>query len=186
MKTLVVKYKSVIKFVLTFLVVYISFSMMYKLYLGASEGSEFYPDYITHLVAKQSESLLTPLGYDVQVLPHPDEPSLKMNINGKYLARIIEGCNSISVIILFIAFIIAFSGKLKTTFFYILSGSVLIYTVNLIRIVILTMGLYHYPEYKEILHTVVFSFYYLWNGFFTMDLLGESFFKSKKERCLNQ
>lgn len=129
---------------------------MYKLYLDASEGSEFYPDYMTHLVAKQNESLLNTFGYDAQVLPHPDEPSLKITVNGTYLARVIEGCNSISVIILFIAFIIAFSGKLKTTFFYILSGSVLIYTVNLIRIVILTMGLYHYPEYEEILHTVVF------------------------------
>lgn len=156
MKILFIKYKSVIKFILTFLLVYISFSVVYKLYLDASDGSEFYPDYMTHLVAKQSESLLNTFGYDAQLLRHPEEPSMKITVNGKYLARIIEGCNSISVIILFIAFIIAFSGKLKTTFFYILSGSVLIYTVNLSRIVILTMGLYHYPERKEILHTVVF------------------------------
>ncbi|GAA3647853.1 exosortase family protein XrtF [Flavivirga jejuensis] len=156
MKTLFLKYKSVIKFILTFLVVYISFSVIYKLYLDASDGSRFYPDYLTHLVANQSNSLLNTLGYNAQVLPHPNEPSMKVVVSGKYIARVIEGCNSISVVILFMSFVIAFSGRLKTTFFYILSGSVLIYTVNLIRIVILTIALYHYPEQKEILHTVVF------------------------------
>ena len=121
-----------------------------------SNGSKFYPDYMTHLVAKQSETVLNTFGYNTKVLAHQNEPSMKLLINGKYLARIIEGCNSISVIILFVSFIIAFSGKLKTTFFYILSGSVLVYTVNLLRIVILSIGLYHYPDHSEFLHSVVF------------------------------
>lgn len=156
MKALFIKYKSVIKFIITFLLVYIILSFAYKLYLQYSDGSKFYPDYFTNLVAKQSESLLSSMGYNVEVLPHPDEPSMKVIVNNQYLARVIEGCNAISVIILFISFIVAFSGKLKTTFFYILSGSVLIYTVNLLRIVLLTIGLYHYPSYEAILHTVIF------------------------------
>lgn len=135
---------------------YISLSVFYKFYLQFSDGSKFFPDYFTCLVAKQSEILLDSFGYDVQMLPHSDEPSIKVILNGNYLARIIEGCNSISVLVLFVSFIIAFSGKLKTTFFYILVGSVLIYTVNLFRIVLLTLGLYHYPEYEELLHNVVF------------------------------
>lgn len=130
--------------------------MVYKLYLQYSDGSKFYPDYMTNLVSLQSETLLNSFGYQTQVVPHPDEPSMKLILNGEYLARIIEGCNSISVVILFLSFIVAFSGKLKTTFFYILSGSVLIYTVNLLRIVILTLGLYHYPEYSDVLHAVIF------------------------------
>jgi exosortase family protein XrtF len=111
---------------------------------------------MTHLVAKQSESLLNAFGYNAQVLPHPTEPSMKLIINDFYLARVIEGCNSISVIILFLSFIVAFASKFKTAFFYILSGSVLIYSVNLIRIVLLTIGLYHYPHQKAIFHTVIF------------------------------
>lgn len=111
---------------------------------------------MTHLVAKQSESLLNTFGYNAKVLPHPDEPSMKVIVNGNYLARVIEGCNGISIIILFLSFIVAFSGRFKTTFFYILSGSVLIFVVNLLRIVLLTIGLYHYPEYEDILHTVIF------------------------------
>tara|TARA_R110002049_G_scaffold5422_1_gene37557 strand:- start:2416 stop:2832 length:417 start_codon:yes stop_codon:yes gene_type:complete len=111
---------------------------------------------MTNIVAKQSQDILNVLGYKTDVLPHPNEPSMKLIINGNYLARIIEGCNSVSVIILFLSFIVAFSGKFKITFFYILTGSVLIYIVNLLRIIILSLGLYHYPERSEVLHTVVF------------------------------
>ena len=51
---------------------------------------------------------------------------------------------------------IAFAGRFKRTFLYTLSGVVLIYAVNLARIVILSVGLYHYPWRRDILHTVMF------------------------------
>nr|WP_246284871.1 exosortase family protein XrtF [Winogradskyella wichelsiae] len=150
------KYKSVIRFIITFLVVYGVLSMGYNLYLNMSDGSKYYPDYLTNLVAEQTNSLLTAIGYDSQVIPHPDQPSLKVIVNGKYVARVIEGCNSASVIILFLSFITAFAGKFKTTLFYCFAGSIIIYAFNLIRMVILTIGLYHYPWRQEILHSVIF------------------------------
>ena len=81
---------------------------------------------------------------------------MKVIINEKYIARIIEGCNGASIIILFLSFIIAFSGELKTTLLYGLVGSVILYVFNLIRIVILSLGLYHYPLQRGILHSVIF------------------------------
>jgi exosortase family protein XrtF len=156
LKALLLKYKSVLKFILTFLMVYVVLTIGYKLYLDFSNGSRFYPDYFTNLVAKQSESLINTLGYEAKVVAHPDEPSMKLLVNSKFVARVVEGCNSISVIILFVSFIIAFAGKFKATFVYILTGSTLIYIVNLIRIAILSIGLYNYPWRKDILHTVIF------------------------------
>ncbi len=156
MKDLFIKYKSVVKFILTFLLVYAALSFSYKLYLDASVGSHYYPDYLTNLVARQSESLVNSIGYNATIAQHPDEPSMKLIINDKFVARVVEGCNSISIIILFISFVIAFAGRFKITFFYILAGSVLIYVVNLLRIVILSVGLYHYPWRREELHTVIF------------------------------
>ena len=156
MKELIKKYKSVIRFIITFLSVYILLSIVYKLYLDYSDGSKYYPDYITSTVAKQTQDLLETVGYDTNIEPHETEPSMKLIIRKKFVARVVEGCNSISVIILFISFIIAFSGKFKTTIFYLLAGSTLIYIVNLTRIVILSIGLYHYPWRREILHTVIF------------------------------
>lgn len=156
MKELILKYRSVIKFILTFLIVYAALSFSYKLYLDFSDGSAYYPDYLTNLVARQSELLLETFGYDAQIAKHPQEPSIKLIINDKFVARVVEGCNSVSVIILFISFMIAFASRFKNTFLYILAGSVLIYSVNLLRIVILSIGLYHYPWRREELHTVIF------------------------------
>ena len=140
MKALLLKYKPVIRFIVTFLAVYGILTIGYNVYLNMSDGTEYYPDYLTHLVAEQTNALLNSVGYESQVLPHPSEPSMKIIINGKFVARIIEGCNSIRIIILFLSFIIAFSGKLKTTIFYGLAGSIIIYAFNLIRIVILSIG----------------------------------------------
>ncbi|MFK7781891.1 exosortase family protein XrtF [Psychroserpens sp.] len=156
MKALFLKYKSVVKFILTFLTVYFVLTVAYKFYLDFSDGSKYYPDYFTNLVAKQCDVVLHAVGYDARIVPHANESSMKLFINDKFVARVVEGCNSISVIILFISFMIAFAGKFRATLLYIISGSVLIYSVNLLRIVILSIGLYNYPWRREILHTVIF------------------------------
>ena len=138
------------------MVTYSVLTIGYNFYLNLSDGTKFYPDYFTNLTARQTNTLLNGVGYEAKVLPHPHEPSMKIIINGKFVARIIEGCNAISIIILFLSFIIAFAGKFKTTLLYGFAGSVLIYAFNLIRIVILSVGLYNYPWRREILHTIIF------------------------------
>lgn len=155
-KALLIKYKSVVKFILTFLSVYFVLTLAYKFYLDFSDGSKYYPDYMTNLVATQSKLLLNSVDYRVELIPHPDEASIKLIINEKFVARVVEGCNSISVIILYVSFIIAFAGKFKYTFIYALAGSILIYAVNLFRIAVLSIGLYNYPWRRDILHTVIF------------------------------
>ena len=156
MKKLIIKYKSVIKFIITFLLIYAVLSVAYKLYLDYSTGTIYYPDYFTNLVAKQSNALFEILGYNAEVVKHPYEPSMKVILENKFVSRVVEGCNSISVIILFVSFVIAFADKFKSTLIYMLAGSVLIYSVNLFRIVILSIGLYHYPWRRDILHTIIF------------------------------
>ena len=156
MKALLIKYRTVVRFILTFILAYVVLSITYKLYLDFSDSSKYYPDYITNLVANQTEYLLNDFGYQAKTIAHSDEASMKLIINNKYVARVIEGCNSVSVIILFVSFMIAFAGRFKRTFLYTLSGVVLIYAVNLSRIVILSIGLYHYPWRRDILHTVIF------------------------------
>jgi exosortase family protein XrtF len=156
LKALFSKYKLVIRFIVTFSAIYGLLTIGYNLYLNVSDGSKFYPDYMTNLVAKQTNALINGIGYEAKVMPHPIEPSMKIIINGKFVARVIEGCNAISIIILFIAFIVAFAGRFKTTFLYCFAGSIIIYVFNLVRIVILSVGLYHYPWRQEILHKVIF------------------------------
>jgi exosortase family protein XrtF len=93
---------------------------------------------------------------DIKIVKSISSPSLEVWYNKKYTLRIIEGCNAVSVIILFISFIVAFSGKFKTTFYFILSGVLLIYILNVIRIALLAVLLFKFPENEHILHGVFF------------------------------
>ena len=156
MKALFYKYKSVIRFVVLFLGTYLLLTILYALYLQLSKGGAYPPDYITHLVAKQSSTLINGFGYDANVIPHETQPTMKLFVEGQYLAQIIEGCNAISIIILFVAFVVAFAQRFRKTLFFILAGTVIIYSVNILRIAILVIALYRYPNYEQTLHGVVF------------------------------
>lgn len=156
LRTLLIKYKPVLRFIGLFLGTYFLLSILYGIYLKVSEGGSYPPDAITNLVAKQSSNVINSMGYEAMVIPDRLEPTMRLYVEGKFLARIIEGCNSVSIIILFIAFIIAFAEKFKKTLLFIFAGAVLIYAVNILRIVILAITLFEFPEQKELLHGVVF------------------------------
>jgi len=96
------------------------------------------------------------LGYDAEIEQHSDELSIRYLLNGVYVSRIVEGCNAFSIIILFLSFIIAFSGPLKSTILFGLFGSVLIYSVNILRIIAISILFDRFPEHKNILHDLVF------------------------------
>lgn len=96
------------------------------------------------------------LGYDAEIEQHTKELSIKFILNGVYVSRIVEGCTSVSVIILFLSFIIAFSGSLKNTLLFGLFGSILIYIVNILRIIALSVLYHKFPEYQRILHDLLF------------------------------
>lgn len=150
------KYKSVLRFILTFLGTYILLTVVYNQYLKFGASDVYYPEYITHQVAKQTESLIGLFGYKASVEPHPTIPSMKLSVEGKYLARIVEGCNAISVMILFSSFILAFFNGWIKTFIFILVGVLLIYLMNVFRIAVIAIAIYEKPEYKELLHGVFF------------------------------
>lgn len=156
MKELFNKYKTVIRFVVLFMGTYLLMSVVYGLYLKASENGSYFPDFVTNLVAKQSSAVLDVFGYNSILLPDTLGQGMLLTIDNNYTVSIVEGCNSISVIILFVAFVIAFAEDFKKTLLFLFAGVVLIYIVNLFRIAILTVALYKYPQYENVLHSVVF------------------------------
>ena len=130
--------------------------MIYQSYLDRSQIKNFEVDDFTQAVAEQSATVLSWFDANAYTMPHLTEPTVKLFYKGKYISRIIEGCNAVSVIILFISFVIAFTGKLKNTVVFILTGSLLIHLLNIARIALLCIALYHFPQYEHILHGVVF------------------------------
>ncbi|MGK0386374.1 MAG: exosortase family protein XrtF [Patiriisocius sp.] len=149
------KYKSVIRFVVLFLSTYIVLSMSYMLFLSSTDTTNK-PDLITNLVATQTSFLLDQVGYNAEVVASTSSPQMKLIVSDHYIANIVEGCNGISIIILFVAFVIAFAEKFKKTSLFLLAGIALIYVINIIRIAILAIAISKYPSYQSILHGVVF------------------------------
>lgn len=150
------KYRLVLRFIFVFLGSYFLFSSLYNGFLILYDTENPEPDPLTQLVARQSGDLMESLGYEVEVVMHYTGLSMKLVVDDVFLAGIVEGCNSASIIILFASFILAFFGKPVTTLLYLFAGSVIIYSINILRIVILSVGIYEYPQYSGFLHSVFF------------------------------
>ncbi len=159
MKKYLVQYKPFLLFLGKFLLSYLLFTIVYESYLDKFDSDKFEIDGITRLVAKQTKDILLYFDYDAGIIPDSMETSIKFFYKNIFIARIIEGCNGISIIILFVSFVIAFSGKLKTTVLYVIGGSLLLHVLNMLRIAILCVLLYYFPEREPILHRVFFPLF---------------------------
>ena len=148
MKNTINQHKPFFLFLLKFVLFYLIFTLIYKFYLNQFNVENKEVDGITEFVAHQTKNTLVFFFFFCEIRKHEFESSYKVIYYNKYLARIIEGCNAISVIILFASFVFAFSAKFKDTFLFILFGSALILVLNILRIALLTIGLYNYPEFE--------------------------------------
>lgn len=152
------KNKKIWLFLFRFLGTYSVLFLIYFVFLTITQktNESFKCDPLTTNVAEQSTSILNKLDQNIQIEQDLYELSVNLLIDGEYVVGIIEGCNSMSIIILFIAFVIAFKGTLKNTLWFSLVGALSIYYVNILRIVILTYGMHHYPTYTWLFHDLVF------------------------------
>ena len=143
-----------IKFFLTYFI----FFAIYSFYLNENQQKQdgFKVDPITKMVANQTVAVINYSDYFANTSQHQEELSMKIYVEKTYVSRVIEGCNSVSIVILFIAFIVAFSGGLKATILYSLVGSLLIYGMNILRIAFLSIMLFRFPEQQVLLHNIVF------------------------------
>jgi len=146
-------------FLLKFGISYLLLSALYWFYLQQFDAETFEPDGITYVVAKQAKDLAVMLGEDATIERHDKEASYRFLVNGNRAARVVEGCNAVSVMILFAAFVTAFSSTFKRTFLFIIAGLAVIYFLNIVRVALLSLGYYYYPEYRGLLHDIVFPLF---------------------------
>lgn len=158
-KDIIKSNKAVLVFLFVFFGSYTVLALLYQVFLNYITFEGYYPDIITHHVATQSYNVIDVLGFDAQIFKDPESPSMIIAINGENVVRVIEGCNSISVIILFLSFVLAFFRGLKSTLVFILIGAVTIYILNIIRVALLVLGLYFYQEYGDFLHDILFPLF---------------------------
>ncbi|MCK5781303.1 MAG: exosortase family protein XrtF [Flavobacteriales bacterium] len=151
------KNKPAIIFLLKFVVVYAVLSSMYSYYLdsftteGVSQADSF-----TEEVAIESSELVKMLGFESHLQDHPDEASVKFYLDDVYRIKIVEGCNGLSVMILFLSFIVAFGGSLLAKMIFVPLGILLIHISNIVRIAFLAyVYVYHY-DYAQMTHDYIF------------------------------
>ena len=156
MKNYWIQYKPFLLFLVKFIFSYLVLTFAYQYYLNHFDIKKYEVDSFTKLVTSQVEQLLLFFNGDARIELHPTQPCYKFYYNGKFVSRIVEGCNALSVIILFISFVIAFSGKIKNTIYFIIAGSLIIHLLNIIRIALLMVAFYHFPEANFILHDILF------------------------------
>lgn len=148
------KYKPFLGFLARFFGTYAVLSIVYQGWLSSLDVSR--PDPITIWVGEQSAGLLRFFGEVSHVSEAAGKPYLRLWFNDRYIARIIEGCNGVAVMILFVSFVIAFAGKWRTTLVYCTGGVILIHLMNVARISILAYLLFHHPEHEHALHGTIF------------------------------
>lgn len=156
MKKYLILYRPFLIFLAKFFLTYLVLSLIYQEYLSRFDTHAV--DGITKFVAKNTVQLVTLFGADFYI-KQISNTYIMFYYNQQAVARMIEGCNAISVIILFISFVVSFSGKLKSTLLFILSGSIFVYILNVIRIALLCLALYWFPAQQSFLHEIVFPLF---------------------------
>lgn len=159
MKEYLLQYQSFLLFLAKFFVTYLVLSILYAQYLNQFDAQHNQVDGFTTSVANQTQKILSLFDANAHTESNDKEPSVKLIYNQKWVSRVIEGCNALSVMILFVSFIIAFTGKWKTTLLFILSGLLIIHVFNVLRIALLSMAVYHFPQHQDFLHSVVFPLF---------------------------
>ena len=152
MQTILSQNKEVVRFVLFFATSYVILSVLYRWYLSCFISVDIY----TSLLASKTVDILNFLCYDTFSELIESEKRIKIFTRGRFVAYIMEGCNAISIMILFLSFVIAFSKSLKKHFWYLVFGLGFIFIMNIFRIVLLIILVYYRPEWTHVLHSVVF------------------------------
>lgn len=134
-------------------------TIFYQLYLTYLSSPNYYPDFLTNAVAHQSERLIAAFGYETYIAQTPNDESMSIAIGQNYIIRVIEGCNAISVLIMFMSFILAFHARWKVTLLYILAGSAIIYVLNVFRVALIAIGIHEIPQHEDLLHDVFFPLF---------------------------
>ncbi|MDT8347967.1 MAG: exosortase family protein XrtF, partial [Flavobacteriaceae bacterium] len=149
----------ILRFVVLFLGIYFLMSLFYWLYLSRFEAQ---PDGITKLVTIATVKAINFFGYEAGMALKGNPAEYYVYVNQASVVRIIEGCNAMSLMVLFIAFTVAVPNLnridryYKKLAFFVVLGVASIVIINIIRIVLLTILLYHFPDQVVLLHEILF------------------------------
>jgi exosortase family protein XrtF len=148
------EFKPTIYFLIKFLGFYLAGNLLYGLYVTNFEPA---PDPITTAVTKQTALVLDQLGWSTEVIPQIIRPTVTIMHQQKAIVAVYEGCNGINVMIIFLAFVVAFGPIRKSMIWFVLAGLIIIHISNLVRIGLLFLVALYKPHYLYFSHKYFFT-----------------------------
>lgn len=146
-------FKPVLGILLRFIIIYLVLLFAYQFYLNSFKAQGLDP--YSRIIADQVMFLQNKLNFPTQLYDDVPNEQVYFYVKKEYVTRMVEGCNAVSVIILFVSFIFAFYKGFKT-FVFVFAGLVALYIMNVLRIVGLNIVTRDYPEYNKIAHDYLF------------------------------
>jgi exosortase family protein XrtF len=143
----------ILKVILRFIIIYLVLLFAYQFYLNYFKNSAIDP--FSKWVASQSSFCTNSLGYKTELVDDARIHTTWFYVNNNYISRMVEGCNAISIMILFVAFIFVFYKGVKT-FLFTTAGLAIIHIMNVLRIALLNIILVKFPQYDHIAHEYLF------------------------------
>ena len=146
-------FKPIFFILVRFILIYVFLLILYQSYLNyfSGMGLDPYSRIITDIVSY----IQNILNYSTQLYDDVKGEQIYYFVNNDYRTRMVEGCNAISVMILFLSFIFAFYKGVNTFVFAFLS-ILFLYIINVMRIVGLNIINTDYKEYSKIAHDIIF------------------------------
>jgi exosortase family protein XrtF len=146
-------FKPVLGILLRFIIIYLVLLFAYQFYLNSSKNLGLDP--FSRVIANQVNSLQNAIGYKTELYDDIENGQVWFYVKNQYVTRMVEGCNAVSVMILFVSFVFAFYKGAKT-FLFVGAGLVLLYIMNLLRIAGLNIVMANHKEYGKMFHDFVF------------------------------
>jgi exosortase family protein XrtF len=143
----------ILKVILRFIIIYLVLLFAYQFYLNYFKNSAIDP--FSKWVASQSSFCTNSLGYKTELVDDARIHTTWFYVNNNYISRMVEGCNAISIMILFVAFIFVFYKGVKT-FLFTTAGLAIIHIMNVLRIALLNIILVKFPQYDHMAHEYLF------------------------------
>jgi exosortase family protein XrtF len=149
-----IEFKPTIYFLLKFISMYVVANLAYGWWVTTYEPAA---DPLTTAVTQQAAYSLRILGWDTHVYEYADQPTIAVVYQNKGIVSVYEGCNGANVILIFIAFLLAFGPYSKQLIWFAPMGIIAIYLCNLFRIDFLFYTAIYFPHALYFVHKFLFT-----------------------------
>jgi len=148
------EFKPSLVFLGKFLAIYFIGNIIYGLYV---ESYGLRADDLTRTTTIQTSQVLNLVGENTSTTINPKAATVFLKNGSRVVLNVFEGCNGINVIIIFVAFIIAFGGPTRTMIWFLPMGVAVIHLSNLLRLSLLYFTAQHYEQYFYFVHKYFFT-----------------------------